>query len=572
LSAITNMFLINSKFKHHARAGECGAEGDLRNWQAKKEGMKSMTKVLPLLFSLVFFINLAPCYPEALKLWDEYGVPVTIAPEHQLGAVATEDGYGGALIVWWDWRNDPGFGDIYGQRINSCGTTLWEENGILLATALNIYGEPTSQGAPSIASDGAGGAVFVWEDNRNFDGEIFAQRVSGMGDKMWEPDGVRISESLWPGNGKFNPQIASDGTGGAIITWWELRDGFNASVWAQRVKADGTVAWVVNGVPVAYGGDIVYAGYPKILSDGMGGAFIAWQDEREINGYGFRVYVQRLDSNGNPQWAVNGVKVSPPIGQRDISMRGHSMISDGSGGTIIVWVDRRSSPENDSNIYVQRLNGSGEIQWQVDGVPVCTRQGDQYSPALATDGTGGAIIVWEDGPASPPGSGQVWILAQRVNGVGEPLWKTDGMLLHTFYGMDPEIISDGTGGAIIVWDSIKIISPDLHEPNILAQHVNADGLALWDTNGFDVFHQTGGHYGLGAEMVTDAVGGAIIYWQDYRYLDEVWDIFAQRINDMRPQNCDCSSWSEVISKYNTYVSGQAEWNDVIECYNQYVSP
>jgi len=32
----------------------------------------------------------------------------------------------------------------------------------------------------------------------------------------------------------------------------------------------------------------------------------------------------------------------------------------------------------------------------------------------------------------------------------------------------------------------------------------------------------------------------------------------------------CSTWTDVISKYNSYVSGQAMWNDVINCYNQYV--
>jgi len=31
----------------------------------------------------------------------------------------------------------------------------------------------------------------------------------------------------------------------------------------------------------------------------------------------------------------------------------------------------------------------------------------------------------------------------------------------------------------------------------------------------------------------------------------------------------CSTWSSVITKYNTYVSGQATWSEVIDCYNQY---
>jgi hypothetical protein len=33
----------------------------------------------------------------------------------------------------------------------------------------------------------------------------------------------------------------------------------------------------------------------------------------------------------------------------------------------------------------------------------------------------------------------------------------------------------------------------------------------------------------------------------------------------------CSEWSDVIEKYNSYVSGLAAWSDVIDCYNGYVS-
>jgi hypothetical protein len=34
----------------------------------------------------------------------------------------------------------------------------------------------------------------------------------------------------------------------------------------------------------------------------------------------------------------------------------------------------------------------------------------------------------------------------------------------------------------------------------------------------------------------------------------------------------CSTWSDVINKYNNYVTDQSTWTDVISCYNQYVSP
>jgi hypothetical protein len=35
---------------------------------------------------------------------------------------------------------------------------------------------------------------------------------------------------------------------------------------------------------------------------------------------------------------------------------------------------------------------------------------------------------------------------------------------------------------------------------------------------------------------------------------------------------ECSTWSDVIDKYNSYVGGQSSWTDVITCYSQYTSP
>ena len=37
------------------------------------------------------------------------------------------------------------------------------------------------------------------------------------------------------------------------------------------------------------------------------------------------------------------------------------------------------------------------------------------------------------------------------------------------------------------------------------------------------------------------------------------------------QVSECSAWDDVITKYNTYVIGQAGWSEVIDCYNQYAS-
>jgi len=60
--------------------------------------------------------------------------------------------------------------------------------------------------------------------------------------------------------------------------------------------------------------------------------------------------------------------------------------------------------------------------------------------------------------------------------------------------------------------------------------------------------------------------GVYAYYKSYYYY-YVWPV-----RSGQGQPSECSTWTDVISKYNSYVSGQAQWNDVIDCYSQYVSP
>jgi len=59
--------------------------------------------------------------------------------------------------------------------------------------------------------------------------------------------------------------------------------------------------------------------------------------------------------------------------------------------------------------------------------------------------------------------------------------------------------------------------------------------------------------------------GEMSYNLKYNY-QYVWPVRGGQI-----QPAGCSTWSDVITKYNAYVSGQASWNDVITCYNEYAS-
>ena len=55
-------------------------------------------------------------------------------------------------------------------------------------------------------------------------------------------------------------------------------------------------------------------------------------------------------------------------------------------------------PDNISlnDIYAQRVDHDGNLLWGPRGAAVCSANGYQWVPVLASDGFGGAIIAWED--------------------------------------------------------------------------------------------------------------------------------------------------------------------------------
>jgi len=71
-----------------------------------------------------------------------------------------------------------------------------------------------------------------------------------------------------------------------------------------------------------------------------------------------------------------------------------AIVPDGTGGAFVAWEDNRSGTSSD--IYVQRLDATGVPQWTPNGVPVCSAIGAQSAVAMASDGTGGAIVAWTD--------------------------------------------------------------------------------------------------------------------------------------------------------------------------------
>jgi len=410
------------------------------------------------------------------------------------------DGHNGAIMVWQD-RRDGTNDKLYVQRVSSSGNLLWKLGGIQLATSAGL------QYYPQIISDDAGGAFIVWQDNRfGLDYDIFAQRISPDGISLWVPNGALVCNAL---GHQYSPQIIPDGQGGVLVVWQDKRSG-DFDIYAQRLGGTGLPMWSVNGEYVcSQPGDQVE---PKIVSDRLHGAIVAWTDYRAGTGYS-DIYAQRMTAAGQRAWPVDGA----PVCMATNTQWNVQLISDGSGGGIVSWQDRRSGLYD--NIYAQRIDVTGHTKWVEDGIQLAASSGLQYYPQMVGDGSGGAVVAWQDNRRGSDYD----IYSQRIGSLGQLMWSRTGQPICTAKGhqYNPQIACQNSA-AVITWQDKRS-----GEFDIYAQCLNPDGSPRWKADGATIAVPP--HDQMLPQICSDSVEGAIIAWPDFQRGDGTTDLFCHRI-------------------------------------------
>jgi len=304
----------------------------------------------------------------ALAQWNtnpSINTPVCIANKSQNNTHAVPDTKGGAIIVWDDNRNSvTGSTDIYAQRIKNNGFGKWTTNGIAVCS------NTLTQKSVAITGSGIdGSAIVTWEDNRAGNNDIYAQKIDSSGNVLWTIDGIAVCSKT---TSQKNPKLISDNAGGAIIVW-EDSVNFYWDIYAQRISASGALLWATNGIAVCAAPNTQVN--PKIDVDDLGGAVITWQDKRNSTDYD--IYAQRLNPSGVVQWVANGVVVCNSIGVQN----NPRIEPDGSNGALISWIDKRVGTDYD--IYAQRISASGTAMWASNGVAVCSAANNQSAQDMS---------------------------------------------------------------------------------------------------------------------------------------------------------------------------------------------
>jgi len=275
--------------------------------------------------------------PGGDKLFASQGIMVTSASyRYSTRPVVAKDGGEGMYAAWVRSANKPTSGNqaIMVARVDGSGVVQWITYAGGTMTTLRRN--------PVIINDGQTGCIVVWQDRRNNNWDIYAQRLDSDGNLKWGELGVAVTSGA---NHDVYPKVASDGNSGAIVTW---RDSTANDIYAQRIGFAGDLAWS-SGIAVCDAP--LSQSEPAIAATHDGGSVIVWTDERSGNK---DIYYQQLDSLGQAILTPGGAPLCDAA-----SDQLHPMAcSDLNGGALCVWVDYRFG---NADIYGQRLNSSQTI-------------------------------------------------------------------------------------------------------------------------------------------------------------------------------------------------------------------
>ncbi len=344
------------------------------------------------------------------------------------------------IIIWQDKRN--GNWDIYAQRYANDGTAI--DNNFLI----NDDATTEDQQFVSIISN-ANQFALTWQDKRDlrWNYDIYLQRFLLNGQKLDTSQKLNDDFGL---DGQSSPDISGDFRGNAIIVWADTRYG-KINIYAQRLDSIGQL--LGKNINLNSQQNNYDYKHPAISMNESGNFVVVWADNRYDSRYD--IYAQRYDKNGieiGTDIKINDDAISNRQKFPDVAL-------DDIGNFVVVWSDERRENAY-SDIYGQRISNNGELLGNNFVV-----NDDQRNwlfrnyPSTAVNSVGEFVICWQNGAT---------IISQKYNPdgskFGENLIINDE---NSGNGFKPEIILNDSGRIVVVWyNTLKDIYTQLFSSNL----------------------------------------------------------------------------------------------------------
>jgi hypothetical protein len=376
--------------------------------------MKHRVAVAFSLFTAAFAVEASAQVPAG----GEFRVNTYTTGGQRYSAVAS-DAAGNFVVVWSSPAQDGSDWGVFAQRYDAAGAVRGGEFQVNTYTSGRQY-------RPSVALDGAGHSVVVWQ-SRTQDGSgegIFAQRYDAAGAK-W---GGEFQVNTYTTGGQFGPAISSDAVGNFVVAWDSYsQDGSLEGIFAQRYDAAGAKR----------GGELRVNTYttggqfgPAISSDAVGNFVVAW-DSYSQDGSRHGVFAQRYDAAGvtrGGEFRVNTYTTSAQFGP--------AISCDAVGNFVVAW-DSYNQDGSMDGVFAQRYDAAGVTRGGEFRVNTYST-GQQRQASVSSDAAGNSVVVWE----------------------GSTQGESEGVVGQRFGGLRPaDLAVDPTGNGVLEADEIAEVMP-----------------------------------------------------------------------------------------------------------------
>lgn len=340
--------------------------------------------------------------------------------------------------------------DVYAYRIDPTGAPVWGANGVTLSSNADYEANPV------VCEASDGDFVFVWPNSGL--GTLQMQRLDRQGTPRFAGDGIRIPGD--PGAAPAFARVVAADQGAVIVSWVRTFTFIgNKHVHAQKFDASGRALWN-NGTRIAVfdQASVPIAHEPRLLSDGAGGAILAWHF---ATGSLFNARVQRLLSTGAEAFPHNGVSLS------SASSFDPSIVWLEGRQEVLAVFNERNATQSRWGITAQKVDASGQRAFGPTGLSVVPVGATERQYPVATRCLDGLAAVCFEALPTPT---HYRILGFHVSANGAV--TTQPLDVSSAPSSKSRLVAAATpsGVALCAWSDGRNDSGDLY-----AQNLNPDG-------------------------------------------------------------------------------------------------
>ncbi|UCG69478.1 MAG: FG-GAP repeat protein, partial [Thermoplasmata archaeon] len=391
--------------------------------------------------------------PSGTVLWpSDVMVHQDFPNQNQYDPDVAVDSNGNAIIVWRDYRGPDS--EIYAQKLDPSGAAVWSTSDVQVNQEPDDY-----QTLPKVVVDPSDNAIVTWEDDRFSDTNVYAQKLNSTGFAQWGATDKKVNQN--DTGIKTEPDVAIDSSGNVIIVWEDNRDG-DTDVYAQKLDLNGNPQWGLSDKKVNQNSSQSQSS-PDVAVNSDGDAVVAWYDSRDYWTTYYEIYAQQLNFTGDAQWGVSDKKINQ---NPDDKRQNYPAVAvDQIGNIYIAWSDNRSDAS--TYIYAQKLsphcpgrayiyNGGSFMDSTADVILEGENNGDKFGFSVNTaddingDGTSDVIVsapYYDDGGTTD--AGRIYVFEGGTSMDNTFDWIHNGENAFDHFGWSVSYAGDVNGDDLI---------------------------------------------------------------------------------------------------------------------------